>query len=95
MSWVKDHLLSLLLATLFLVALVGQWLFQYRAEVHDATQHGEPVPGLWSKDLLELGAWRCQGSGASPMGQVTTRMIAWVPRACLSFRLGPARQAPA
>jgi hypothetical protein len=53
MSWVKDHLLSLLLATLFLVSLVGQWLFQYRAEVHDATQHREPVPGLWSKGFLD------------------------------------------
>jgi hypothetical protein len=53
MSWVKDHLLSLLLATLFLVSLLAQWFFQYRAEVHQAMQHGDSAPGLWSSDFLD------------------------------------------
>lgn len=51
-SWLRDHLLSIILGSLFLVSLVGQYYFQYRYEVQQAIEHGEPPPGATSAEFL-------------------------------------------
>ena len=50
--WFRDHLLSLILLSLFLVSLIGQFYFQYQQEVHEAVQHGQPPPGVGSSEFL-------------------------------------------
>jgi hypothetical protein len=51
-SWVRDHLLSIVLASLFLVSLVGQYYFQYQYEVQQAIEHGQPPPEATSAEYL-------------------------------------------
>lgn len=51
-NWVRDHLLSLTLAALFLVTLVGQYYFQYQHEVDEAIQHGQAPPGAASAEFF-------------------------------------------
>ena len=52
-SWLHDHLLSLILAGLFIVSLVGQFYFQYQHEVNEAIVHGETAPTPGSKQFLD------------------------------------------
>jgi hypothetical protein len=51
-SWVRDHCLSIVLASLFLVSLVGQYYFQYQYEVQQAIEHGQPPPEATSAEYL-------------------------------------------
>lgn len=50
-EWLHDHLLSLVLIGAFLLSLVGQFYFQYQAEVDEAIQHGTEIPALFSSDF--------------------------------------------
>jgi hypothetical protein len=51
-NWVRDHLLSIILLSLFVLALVGQYYFQYEHEVNQALQHGQTVPEATSGEFL-------------------------------------------
>ncbi|MFN2487520.1 MAG: DUF6766 family protein, partial [Acidimicrobiia bacterium] len=50
-NWLHDHMLSVVLVSLFLLTLIGQLYFQYQHEVAQAIQHGEPAPTWLSKDF--------------------------------------------
>ncbi|HWB89053.1 MAG TPA: DUF6766 family protein [Acidimicrobiia bacterium] len=50
-SWIRDHLLSIILTGLFMASLVGQLYFQYRHEVDQALQHGGAAPAIFSSDF--------------------------------------------
>ncbi len=50
-NWFHDHLLSIVLASLFLMSWVAQLYFQYQVEVNEAVTHGEPRPELWSGEF--------------------------------------------
>lgn len=51
-NWLRDHLLSIILSSLFVISLVGHYYFQYRYEVDQAIQHGEPPPAAGSAEFL-------------------------------------------
>lgn len=51
-DWIRDHLLTIILLGLFFVSLVGQFYFQYRHEVDQAVQHGQPAPEATSAEYL-------------------------------------------
>lgn len=51
--WLHDHLLSVILLALFFVSLIGQFYFQYRHEVDQALDHGQPRPALGSAQFLD------------------------------------------
>ena len=51
-NWVQDHLLSIILISLFVVSLIGQLYFQYEHEVDQAVQHGETAPDIASSEFL-------------------------------------------
>jgi hypothetical protein len=51
-SWLRDHLLSVILGSLFLVSLIGQYYYQYQYEVQQAIEHGQPPPGATSAEYL-------------------------------------------
>lgn len=53
-NWIRDHLLSLILAGLFLLSLVGQLYYQYRSEVHEALEHGQSAPEFGSSEFLTI-----------------------------------------
>lgn len=50
-NWFHDHLLSLTLATLFLLSWIAQLYFQYQDEVNEAVAHGQERPALWSGEF--------------------------------------------
>ena len=50
-NWFHDHLLSIVLASLFLLSWIAQLYFQYRDEVNEAITHGVETPELWSGDF--------------------------------------------
>ncbi len=51
-KWVRDHLLSIILLSLFVLALVGQYYFQYEHEVAQALQHAQTAPAATSAEFL-------------------------------------------
>lgn len=51
-NWFRDHLLSIILSSLFFISLVGHYYFQYRYEVDQAIQHGERPPAALSAEYL-------------------------------------------
>ena len=50
-NWFHDHLLSIVLATLFLLSWIAQLYFQYQDEVNEALAHGVDAPELWSGEF--------------------------------------------
>lgn len=50
-NWFHDHLLTVTLLGMFLLSWLGQLYFQYRQEVHEALQHGEPAPAFLSSEF--------------------------------------------
>lgn len=50
-NWFHDRLLSITLASLFLVSWIGQLYFQYQHEADQALQHGEQAPALFSGEF--------------------------------------------
>ena len=51
-NWVRDHLLSIILLSLFVLSLVGQYYFQYEHEAEQAIQHGQTAPAPTSAEFL-------------------------------------------
>lgn len=51
-NWFRDHLLSIILASLFLITLIGHYYFQYQYEVDQAIQHGQAPPAATSQEYL-------------------------------------------
>lgn len=51
-NWFRDHLLTIILASLFLVSLIGQFYFQYQHEVEQAIAHGQSPPAATSGEYL-------------------------------------------
>lgn len=49
--WFHDHLLTIVLASLFFVSWVAQLYFQYQDEVNEAVAHGQERPELWSGEF--------------------------------------------
>jgi hypothetical protein len=52
-NWLHDHLLSVILLVLFLLSLLGQFYFQYRHEVDEAIEHGQPAAPVMSQDFWD------------------------------------------
>jgi hypothetical protein len=51
-EWFRDHLLSIVLFSLFFVSLIGHFYFQYLDELNHALEHGRSRPEVWSSEFL-------------------------------------------
>lgn len=51
-NWFRDHLLTIILGSLFVLSLIGQFYFQYQHEVEQAIAHGQSPPAATSAEYL-------------------------------------------